>query len=231
VNQQGVSVVVPCFNAARHVEEAVASVAASGPVVREIVLVDDGSTDDGAARAGRIDPRVRVVRQENRGISAARNRGVAECTSELVAFLDADDRWPHGSLETRLSRLHSDAALGYVSGLTRQFLSPELSAAERAAFECPPDAQPGRLAGTLVIRRSVWERVGVFDEELRVGETIDWLFRADAAGIPWLDCGTVVLHRRLHGSNTTRAAATIATDYLRMARAAIVRRRASPPHT
>jgi len=89
-----ISVVVPLYNKAPYVEKAIASVLSSGENIHEVVVVDDGSTDDGPEVVSRIrDARVKLVRQSNQGVSAARNRGIREASGDFIAFLDADDYW------------------------------------------------------------------------------------------------------------------------------------------
>jgi GT2 family glycosyltransferase len=107
-----VSVVIPCFNSLRFLPEAVDSVLAQTYADLDVVLVDDGGDDDLAGwAAGRGDARVRVVRQANAGVSAARNRGVAEACGDLVAFLDSDDTWEPGLVATLADRMASDPSL------------------------------------------------------------------------------------------------------------------------
>ena len=90
------TVVMPLHNAAPWVGDAIASVLANADGLLELIVVDDGSTDDGAAIAERFGPPVRVVRQPMPGPSAARNAGIAQARGTLVGFLDADDLWVAG---------------------------------------------------------------------------------------------------------------------------------------
>lgn len=109
-----VSVVIPLYNKGPYIARALTSVLTQTFQDFEVIVVDDGSTDDGAEVVrGFDDPRIRLIQQENQGVSAARNKGVEESKAEFIAFLDADDYWTPTHLETlvRLIRRYPDAGI------------------------------------------------------------------------------------------------------------------------
>ncbi len=207
-----VSVVIPARNAARFLEEALASALAQegGPV--EAIVVDDGSTDGTAEIAERMG--VRVLRREHGGIGAARNRGVEAARGELLAFLDADDVWPEGKLAAQRRALEADAGVDMVFGQAVEFGGEGGESAPEAAM----------LPGTALIRMESFWRVGLFREDVKVGEFIDWMVRAREAGLRMKMLEGVCLRRRLHEENTGRTAAN-RLDYTMVVRAALQRRR------
>lgn len=108
------SVVIPLYNKETHIERALRSVLAQTIRSYEIIVVDDGSADRGAEVVKNFnDSRIKLIRQENKGVSAARNRGIKEAKGDLVAFLDADDAWKQEFLETilKLRKKHPEAGL------------------------------------------------------------------------------------------------------------------------
>ena len=108
-----VSVIIPTYNHGRFIRETIESVLAQTASAHEVLVIDDGSTDDTPAVLSTLhDRRLRVIRTENRGKGAARNRGLAEASGDFIAFLDSDDRWRPGFLERHLELLASEPGVG-----------------------------------------------------------------------------------------------------------------------
>jgi glycosyltransferase involved in cell wall biosynthesis len=117
VNQPTVSVIMPAFNASLFIEEAIDSVLAQTCKDWELIVVDDGSTDETAAILTRKhDPRISVIRQANAGVSAARNAALDVAAGEFVTFMDADDRLPAEALMLRIGYLQTNPAVDIVNG-------------------------------------------------------------------------------------------------------------------
>jgi glycosyltransferase involved in cell wall biosynthesis len=107
---QSISVVIPCFNGSRYLGATIRSVLAQTAPPMEILVVDDGSTDDSASVAGSFGQAVRIIQQPNQGESVARNRGIDEAKGEWIAFVDADDLWEPGKLAAQLKLASSECA-------------------------------------------------------------------------------------------------------------------------
>lgn len=214
------SVVVPCYNNAAFVAEAIASIIAQSVPPAQVIVVDDGSTDASAAQVARFAPAVTLLRQPNRGAAAARNTGVAAAIHPLVAFLDADDAWPHDRLAVMLAA-QAAANADLVFGAVRQCLGSVGPAA-------PPHgaAIPGRLPGSMLLKRCLFTTIGAFDESLRSAEMIDWVARATAFGITQASVPDIVLYRRIHGANMMLTAPDPDRGAFTALRRAVARRRA-----
>ena len=219
-----VSVVIPCYNAAKYVRDSIQSVLDQGHDNLEILVTDDGSSDDSARVIQAFGDRVDYVWQENGGICAARNNSLRRVTGEYVAFLDADDLWAADSLSVRLSYLSQHPDIDLVFGVVEAFLSEDVSQ-EEAAKSRLPDVQTGRLAGSVLCRAESFFRVGYFDERLRLGETFDWLLRAKDAGLTEQELNHLVLLRRVHDTNTVKQDKEINQQYLQALRQSLARRK------
>ncbi len=116
-----ISIVIPLYNKADSIKSTLDSVIAQTWSEFEIIIIDDGSTDNSVERAGSCtDKRIRLIRQENQGVSAARNRGIEEARFDYIAFLDADDEWENDYLECQVNLIRSFPGCG-VFGCAYQF--------------------------------------------------------------------------------------------------------------
>jgi hypothetical protein len=175
-----VSVVIPVYNAATFVPKAIDSVLRQTMGDLELVVVDDGSTDDTPAAVQAIsDPRMRYIRQKNQGPSVARNTGIRATTGPWVAFLDGDDYWLPTKLEAQLAKAQANPQAGLVySGGTYRDVSGAMIADMPATVEgdvLPELLLDNCLAGSTssaMVRRDVLDKIGLFDESMSCCE--DW---------------------------------------------------------
>jgi glycosyltransferase involved in cell wall biosynthesis len=206
-----ISVIVPVYNHADFIADALSSIRAQTCRPAEVVVVDDGSEDGSAARAEAA--HVRVLREPHGGLARALNVAMAATTGPLVAFLDADDLWMPDKLERQVVALaDNDAVFGWVE--------------EFSALDVRCRRMPGYLKGTMLVRRTLLDRVGPFDESLGKGDFVDWFVRAQHAGMRHLMLDHVVLRRRVHAANLAAHRVPDQRDYLRVLKQALDRRRA-----
>ncbi len=205
-----VSVVIPTFNSASWVTQAIDSVLTQTSPPDEIIVVDDGSTDDTRSRLAPYRDRVRYVHQENRGVAAARNRGIAASTGDMIAFLDADDIWHPRKLELQLQAMTDHPGLGLLG--TASYDWPGPAPAQPESFPTRPVPLSWRrlavrnalTTSSVVVRRAAFERVGVFDPELRGPEDFDlWLRIAEVYPVANLPA-PLVGYRTVPGSLGSR---------------------------
>ena len=204
-----VSVLIPTYNGAATLAETLASVFAQSFADFEVIVIDDGSTDatpDVLAAAG--DSRLRVVRQPNAGISAARNRGIAEARGEFIALLDHDDLWPADKLAWQVAALQADPAAVMAYGWTEQF-------GEGGGPAPIPHAPAGEVGdaflrhnwiaspGQTLIRADALRTVGGFDPTLWGADDWDLYVRLAAAG-PFVYQPKIALLYRIHATNSSR---------------------------
>lgn len=177
-----VSVIVPTFNRANLVCHALASVLRQTYAPLEILVVDDGSTDNTCDLVKPLGDPVRYFFQSNRGPAAARNVGIQSARGEMLAFLDTDDLWVPEALQWRVERFQNAdlPPVGVVLGLIRRLPLGSAATNESAS---PPRKM--NLFGSALVRREVFEQVGLLDEELRYGEDIDWFMRLGERGVPF----------------------------------------------
>jgi glycosyltransferase involved in cell wall biosynthesis len=218
---------IGAYNAAPYLGEAIESALSQDYEPIELIVVDDGSTDE-TADVARSFAQAKVIQQENGGNGAARNLAVENASGELYAFLDADDRFTPGKLSRQKAALDADPDLDMVFGHVREFFSPELDEETRASLRPPaPGPMPWTAPNLMLIRRGSFERVGPFSTAVRVGVTVDWFARAQEAGLRHAILPEVVLERRLHTQNNGLRERASRSQYLDVIRQAMERRRAA----
>ena len=182
---KSVSVIIPTYNYGRFIAEAIQSVLQQTHRPDEIVVVDDGSTDDTARVVAGFGDAVKYVRQENGGVCAARNKGVAESTGEIIAFMDADDTMEPESIAKQVA-LFGDEHVGLVHCGLRLF-DDESGETIELQLEGGEDGVADNLLlwegasiagpGAILVTREAFDSVGGFDTGMKVGEDWDFCYR------------------------------------------------------
>jgi len=225
MNSQSVSVIIPVHNGAKYLDTALQSVFAQTQQPSEVIVVDDGSTDDSVKVAQAYAPRVSVFTQANLGPSSARNRGVAQASGTLLAFLDSDDLWTPDKLRIQTQELQANPACEAVTGRVENFISPELDSFQRQVL-ANASTQTGNIhVGALLIRRTAFARIGEFDPNRRHGDFIEWWARGQQANLIYAITPALVLRRRLHQNNLTRRERDQRREYLSLLRQKVARQR------
>ena len=220
-----ISVIIPVYNGERYLPEAIDSVLAQTQPVNEIIVVNDGSSDASESVAKRYWKQIRYVYQENSGIGQARNTGINLATGTILGFLDADDLWQEDKIKVQTQVLRDDLNCHLVFGLTRQFISPDLPEQEKSKIAVPDKPMPGYLASSMLIRREAFDRVGRFSSAYKLGEFVDWFARCKETGLAHRLVERVLLNRRIHTDNIGRREKSFQSDYARILKAALDRRR------
>jgi glycosyltransferase involved in cell wall biosynthesis len=212
---------MPVFNGEGFLGGAIESVLGQTRPASELIVVDDGSTDDSAGVAARFSE-VKLIRTENRGPAAARNTGVAESTGELITFLDADDLMKADRLERQAAALEEDPSASFALGRGEVVTEPGVE---------PPrwlkEEQQAYMQMSLFAARAVFELVGPFDEDLRLGDDTDWLLRAFEAGLRPALVPDPVIVRRYHGRNISTDPRAMREAQFKLLRRRMARRRAT----
>ena len=202
-----VTVIIPVYNREDYLRAALDSVFLQTRLPDEVIVVDDGSTDNTPAVAESY-PEVTLLRQQNSGVSVARNRAVQTAKSEWVAFLDSDDLWLPRKLELQMAALEAhpeydvctsnavglkEGAEGVIPSALDIQPGTDIAAELRGSLRLPP--------GTIIARRERVLQVGGFDDTARPCEDWDLWLRLAAAGCKFLLEPEPLLLIRAHGSN------------------------------
>lgn len=227
MNSPLVSLIIPCFNSAQFLRDALESALAQDYAAVEIIVVNDGSTDDFETVAARYrdNPHVRVISQENSGLSAARNRGIGESHGEYLKFLDADDWLRRDAISKQIGAFETQPEIGFVycdvQHVDAQGKPLDDYSVAKTRRILNGDILPSLLAGgyftpnTVLVPRRVLDRVGRFDETLTAREDYELWMRIACEGYTAFFVPEKLAYYRRHGSNMTNDAAWMQETHLR----------------
>jgi glycosyltransferase involved in cell wall biosynthesis len=225
-----ISCTVPVYNGERYLAETLQSILAQTHQPLELIVVDDGSTDATPAVVADFGDRIRYVRQENAGPSAARNHGIKVSNGDFIAFLDADDLWHPEKLARQMVCFRKRPELQVVVTHLQNFWVPEVrEEAERMKNHRLAQPLPCYTPVSMLARRSVFDSVGLFNEKLRRFEDTDWFLRARDSGVKMELMPDVLVRRRFHEANVTRTDHSRSREAaLKIVQASLARRRGKP---
>jgi glycosyltransferase involved in cell wall biosynthesis len=228
-----VSVIMPLYNRAEFVDAALRSlVAQAGDCELDVIVVDDGSTDDGPAIVRKLaerHPFIRMISTENQGVTKARNVGLRQLrpNCEFVTFLDSDDVSTAGRLVTDLAEFDASPEISFTYGQMMMIDRIDAQTLMPAA-----DANKAIIrsihVGAGIFRKALVDQIGFFDESLPQGEDTDFLLRAFESGARHRLTDTNTLYYRQHAGNMTRDKAEVIKFLIHALRRSIVRRRDNP---
>jgi len=218
-----ISVIIPCFNTGHYLKEALFSVVNQTFTNWEVIIVDDGSTDNTRDIAAEFkDSRIQYIFQKNRGLSAARNTGIRAATSEYIALLDADDIWKINYLEKMINVLndHSEeiacyCGFIYIDPEGNQIGMPQLRVVPTNKFSKVILKQNWLIPSSVIFRRQVIDEVGFFDESLHAVEDWDMWMKMSTKG-SFVCVPQYLVKYRLHNTNMSKDPFLMVSSHLNL---------------
>ena len=202
MSQNLVSVIMPVKNGSNYIKQALEAIKSQN-VNLEIIVVDDGSSDDSAQIAASYGALI-VMHEVNKGSVASKNSGLKIARGNYIIFHDHDDVMNDNALPQMLEELEKNREFFAVSAKLKDFFSPELSVQEKQKVVLRNDTYHGLFSGSALIRKEVFDIVGLFDESLQAGDIIDWSMKMSEKNLPIKKLDFVAANRRIHNCNYGR---------------------------
>ena len=196
-----IAIIMPVYNAAAFIHATLKSVFAQTYSSYELIVIDDGSTDQTKSIITSCYPKVNYHYQPNAGSASAVNTGMKLTTAPYIAFLDHDDLWHPDKLEKQMLEFKKNPELEAVYCLVDFFLDQSIKSSKRYAV--PKQPMKGYLRSCILFKRSILPTIGYFNEKLKVAESIEWISRIKDAAIQQQMIDEVLTHRRIHSKNTS----------------------------
>jgi uncharacterized protein (DUF1919 family) len=198
-----VSVIIPVYNGERFLKEALDNVLNQKYYPLEIIVIDDGSTDQTRTIVNHYADAIRYIYQKNKGPSAARNTGIKAANGNVIAFLDVDDLWSLNKLNAQIDIFKQQPHYEIVQGLIQEMMLDESACSTDLVFNVSSEPYHFLNLGSAIYRKSLFETVGLFDETLKDNEDTDWFIRAWKANTSKKVIHQVTLYYRKHLHNLT----------------------------
>ena len=220
-----ISTIIPVYNREKYIAEAIDSVLAQTYKPIEVIVVDDGSTDNSAGIVKQyVNSSIRYTFQPNQGIGAARNTGIELAKGSYYAFLDSDDLWTPDKISLQMKAFDNDPDLDMVFGQVVQFRSTQLG----TILDQKDQIVPGYIPSSLLIQRDSFHKVGKFTTQWKIGEFVDWYAKALETGLKSLMLPDLVAKRRIHDTNIGIVERKSQKEYLSILRTSLERRKGKP---
>jgi glycosyltransferase involved in cell wall biosynthesis len=219
-----VTAAIPVRDGEAYLAEAIESVLGQTRPCEQLIVVDNGSSDRSAAIAAGFGPSVELVSEPRPGIGAARNAALDAARGDFLAFLDADDLWEPEKTALQLAAFAAEPGLQLAFGHVRQFVSPELPAAEAQGLRVPTAPQPGQYIGAMLARREAIEAIGPWPD-VRVSDGLTFFLRARELGLAQTMLAETVTRRRVHGANHSIHNRSERSEFARHLKRSLDRRR------
>lgn len=219
-----ISVVIPVYNSERFVAEAIDSVMNQTLKPRQVILIDDGSTDGSAAIMKSYSDATYHYKQ-NGGLCSALNAGLKLVDGDYIAFLDSDDYWELDKLELQMQFLSGNPQCEGVFGNHKRFYNKPKSEWTDAELADSNRVLPAKFKASLLVRKDSFFTVGLFDEAIKMGDFLDWYRRAMDMELQFGMLNEIVFQRRIHDANSSLKNKGEIADYVKLLKASIDRRR------
>lgn len=220
-----ISCIIPIYNCAAYIAEAIESVLNQSMHVDQLIIVDDGSEDDTPRIVEQYQDRLQYIRKAHTGVVETLNAGLLAARGNFITFLDADDHWHVDKTRMQYSYLMEHPSIDICFSLIQEYVSPELpeDVRSRLLFRQEPLRGVGKTSA--MIRNGCFEIVGPFSPDAQMGNFLEWYLRAQELGIQQHMLEEILAYRRVHLSNFTRTERSQLRNFAQILKGSLDRKR------